>query len=368
MIDTVVLESPEITENTALIIENSSLIRYGLDMEVDKLIYKFTSKVLKGSFDSSIRINVNREKWVSKFDLCSRQNIAVKEKCNPFLRIELSLHKFFLGHNIYGGSNDLEKQVSKLIYFIEKTLDVTLPSSNDFVLRRLDYAKCYNLGDNIKNFFQGFSNVYYPRRKVQKYDSTGLYFPGTYTTLKLYDKGVEFKKHDRKNLIHFMDPSVLNELTEKAYGVLRIELEIKARKLKNIYGDLPKIRDFNINDIIEQYNIELKRIFKVCDDNMKLISNYELVEKRLIREYGQREGNILIGTWHRLSISGYENVMRTIPKSTFYRHVKKIRDAGISWNHTNIGVKDNNVVEFVFNPFDTNLEITDDLIKEKIAV
>lgn len=362
MIDTVVLETPFIDELTALKIEDISVTRFGIDYLENKILYKFTTKELKGTYDSSIRININRTRWISRYDLSSRQNIAVKEDCQPFLRIELSLHKFFLGHNIYGGSNDLNYQVKKFIYFLESEFQVELPSYSLYTVRRLDFAKVYNLGENISDFFEGFSNVYYPRRRVRKYDNTGLYFPGSYTTLKLYNKYVEFKKHDKKRLRHFLSPNEIKELENKARGILRVEVEFKSRKLKDMYNELPKVKDINIKDFENHFNVELMRIFKVGKDKMKLYNNSTDVERVLKSKYGTGS-NVLIATWYRLTIFGYDKVKNDTAKSTFYRHIKKLRDAGVSWNHTDIIKTDNNVVEFIFNPLNTNLEIDDDLIK-----
>lgn len=361
MIDTIKVESPSISEEIAFIIENSSIIRAGIDVENGELLYKFTTKELKGSYDSSIRISVEREKYVTILDNTDKNQITIKKPCDPFLIIECSIHKFFLGHNVYGGSDNLEYQFIELKKFIEDTFDIKLPFIYQWKVRRIDYARVYNLGDDIVRFFEGFSNVYYPRRVSMKYGTTGLYFPGSFTTLKLYDKGVEFKKHDKKKLIHFMNNKDLKKLEDISQGKLRIELEIKARKLKHIYGDLPYITEIKMADIKSQFEIELKRIFKVSENNMKLYNNSQDVEKILFNMYGT-SGNIYLGTWYRLSINGYDSVKKSMSESTFYRHITKLKDANISWNHTDVITQENKVIEFVFNPFNTDLEVTEDLI------
>ena len=43
-------------------------------------------------------------------------------------------------------------------------------------------------------------NSYFSRRKLKKFNDTGLYWSGSTTTLKLYHKGAEFKTHDRNRL------------------------------------------------------------------------------------------------------------------------------------------------------------------------
>lgn len=365
MIDTIVLRSTSISDEVANKIERLCIERTGIDFENDEVLYRFTSKELKGSYDASIRVSVNREKWVSSFDSRLNKDVTSKVSCSPFLEIECSLHKFFLGHNILGGSDGLLLQVAHLIAFIEAQFDVSLPSFLEYTISRIDIARVYDLGDNISNFFRGFSNVYYPRRQVQKYGDTGLYFPGSHTTLKLYDKGVEFNKHDKKRLRHFLDIGNLKALEDLAFGKLRIELEIKSRKLRHLYNDLPTVKTIVISDLYEQFNDELRRVFKMAEKNTKLYNKSNDVERILFQTYGPNGYNLL-GTWYRLTVNGYEQVKSSMPKTTFYRHINKLKDAGITWNHTDI-VKTNQVVDFVFNPFDTDLEVTDDYIIDLIA-
>lgn len=361
LIDTIVLNSPYLDEKTAEIIENLSIQRSGIDFELGELIYKFTTKELKGTHDSSIRINIKRERFINIKDMRTLKKVTIKEDCDPYLQIECSLHKFFLGHNIFGGSDDIKKQVLFLVLFLEEQFNISLPFYEDFIISRIDYAQVYRLGDNIDAFFEGFSQVYYPRRQVQKYGNTGLYFPGTYTTLKLYNKHEEFKKHDSKKLKKILSPTKLKELKDTSKGILRIELEVKSRKLRDIYNELPLVKDIKIEDIKNQFNVEILRILKVSEEKMKIYNNSSDVERVLYEKYGT-QGNIYLGTWYRLSINGYDKVKDSMSKPTFYRHISKLKDAGVSWNHTDVTLTENKVMHFVFNPINSDLEIKDDLI------
>lgn len=362
MIDTIVINSPTLDENTALKIENVSIQRSGIDFEVGEMLYRFTTKELKGSWDNSIRLSVKREKLVSELDMRTLKKIAIKRECKPFVQVECSLHKFFIGHNIFGGSDNIKQQVLLLIAFLEHELAITLPNYLDWLVTRIDYARVYNLGSHIKDFFEGFSKVYYPRRRVHKYDNTGLYFPGTTTTLKLYDKGVEFKKHDKKVLQKILSPYEVTWLELLAQGILRIELEFHLRKLKNINNDkIPTVKELDIEILKDQYKEELKRVFKLGEDNMKIYNNSKEVSKKLHLDYGS-EGNIYFGTWYKLSVFGYDYVKKDMAESTFYRHIKKLKQSSVSWNHTDISINENKVVHFVFNPFTSNCELNEDYI------
>lgn len=362
MIDTILINSPDLDEETAKNIEMVSIQRSGIDFQHGEIIYRFTTKELKGTFDSNIRINIKREKLVSELDIRTLKKVAIKRECNPFLQVECSLHKFFIGHNIFGGSDKIKEQVLLLVSFLENELGVTLPNYEDWIVGRIDYARAYSLGSNISDFFEGFAKVYYPRRKVHKYDNTGLYFPGSYTTLKLYDKGAEFKQHDKKKLRKILSPKDIERLEYMSKGVLRIEIEFHNRKLKHMYNDkLPTVKELEIERLKQQYNVELKRVFRIGEKSMKIYNNSKDVSRKLRLDYGT-EGNLYLGTWYKLSVYGYDYVKKEMPKSTFHRHINKLKSSGISWNHTDVSINENKVVNFVFNPFDTNLELNYDLI------
>lgn len=366
MIDTIRIESPYIDDIIANKIENSSIIRTGIDMNTGELIYKFTSNQLKGTYDSSIMIKIENEKFISDYD-CKGNKIVRKINTEPYLLVECSLNKFFLGHNCYGGSDDIEKQIRKLIQYIENVFCIQLPEVAEWIVKRIDYAKVYFLGDSIYEFFEGFNNVYYPRRKIVKYNNTGIYAPGAYTSLKLYHKGEEFRKHDKKRLMSFVDKEYVQAIEQLAMGILRIELEVKSKKLKHIYnGNLPKVSEIKVEDLINQYNVELKRIFKIGEDNMKVYTNCKEVEKVLFKNY-KSQGSIYYGTWFRLAINGYDKVKNEMPKKTFYRHINKLKDVGVMWNNTDVLLKENKIANFVFNPFQCDKELNADLVKFKIV-
>ena len=147
MIDTICLITPEISEEIEDKIERLSQIRFAIDLQENKELYRFTSQQLLGSYDSRIRISIMRDKWQSYFNASSGKYIAEKVKCKPYLEIETSLHKFGLGHNIYGGSDRILIQVKNLIEYINKTFDFKLPDYKLYEVKRIDYARVYKVPD-----------------------------------------------------------------------------------------------------------------------------------------------------------------------------------------------------------------------------
>lgn len=352
-----VLITPTILDHSAYKISQRLEKRIGFDSENDLLLYQITSKSLQGSYDSRISIKVETQKFISVDQ--NGKNVNYKINCSPYLRIELSLHKFFLGHNCYGGSDDLIYQVSGLYNWLNEYFDTVLPDYNNWIVQRLDYARVYKLPD-IDNFYRGFQTAYYPRREVIKFSEHSLYFPGSYTTLKLYNKEKEYYKHDRKRLRKVFSIDKLKELEHNIEGILRIELEFRSKKLKHIYEKRPKVSELNIEDIKQQFEIELQRIFKIKGDNMMTYNTNTSVREQIYNNYKTSLANTLYGVWCQLSINGYDYVRQNTPDSTFYRYINQLKEIGIVWNNTDLHIQD--TTDYVFNPLNTEFEIKEDLI------
>lgn len=364
MIDTIVLQSPYLNHLIASKIHDLSVIKSSIDVSNGDLQYKIVTSQLPGTYDSSIRVRLMHERLVSEYDANTKKTLTYYIASEPYIIIECSLHKLVLGHNAFGGSDNLIIQVDYLINLLNKAYDIILPDTSNFIVKRIDYAKAFKLDSNSINvFFKGLNSATYPRRRVLKYDDTGIYFPGFYTTLKFYDKGVEFKKHDKKRLQKHLKPNEVLEIEEKANNVLRIEVEIKSKKLKSIYEKFPTVNEININDLIEQWEVEVMRVLKVSDKNRKLYNQMNDVQRVLFSTYS--DAHVLLGTWYRLCTQDYNEVKNSMSKSTFYRHVKKLKDVGVIWNHTDVQVEKTNIIHYDFNPLNTDIElIEDDIIKK----
>lgn len=58
---------------------------------------KGTSGQLEGSWDSRISFNIMRKDWVS-----GPSGRTEQVECDPYILVEVSLHKFFYGQNVFG--------------------------------------------------------------------------------------------------------------------------------------------------------------------------------------------------------------------------------------------------------------------------
>lgn len=346
MIDTIKICSPFISEEIASKIESLSLVKFAMDFETGVELYRFTNKELKGSYDHRISIQIKRE----RFEKDLRTMKSYKTQCNPYLVIEGSIHKFILGHNVLGGSDDIVTQVKYLLKYIEKEFEVVLPNYSLWELHKIDYSEVFYLEEaQIIELLRILKLSVYPRRRQMNY-GTSVMYPGTSTTLKIYWKGPEFKKHDRIRLQKLSNMnSKIKRLQRVANKILRIECSIKKEKLKRDLGIIPLVGEVSLEYIKFVYNQNLRRVVKESEVNMEIVRTYREIEQRLSLHYTKRQTNTLLNFWCRLSAIGEEQIREEISKATFYRNTKLLKMVGIVWLKTDVQLIENQILPVGFS-------------------
>ncbi|CQR45878.1 Phage replication protein CRI [Paraliobacillus sp. PM-2] len=332
-IDTVTLRSPFIDEDMAKRIEEQSIKRQGLDMKSGELLYSLTTARLQGSYDS--RISVKIERTQRGFE----NGMPYEKSCNPYITLECSVHKALVGHNVFGGPEDFISSIKWLIDFTGGLLGVELPYAELWQVRRVDIAEVFEFQDKseIFNWFSGLQiNGLSYKHNVNRFGSHGIQLKKAATRIKFYHKGTEFKKHDMKRLGKFMDRFDLMELEFKADYLLRGEVELKARKLKEDFGQIPKVSEISNEYLERSYDIQVEKFLMESGDNYKIVRNINTVQERLCIVYGARRSIGLFSTWNLLATIGEDFVKKVLQISTFYEHKRLLRRAGCSWHNTNI--------------------------------
>ncbi len=340
MFDTVKIISPLLDDKTVEKYQEFCIKRTGIEIQTGELIYEFTSGQLKGSFDHRIGIKVRDKRVI----------------------IECSVHKAICGQNVFGGPDNLYDAVDWLIRRVQGLVGEELPETGLWQLVRVDVAYTFYLGslDAVLQWFRDNTKAFYPRRKCSQYHG-GLYFAGQASTLKFYSKGLEFAKRDFKRLKGVLDDEFLMKLTEVAYGILRVEVELKNKKLKYMF----KKSEVLMSDVMgkesmfeEVYNEEVLKVSRkdlMVGNVMSVVRDYEKVTARLKSCYSDRLARTLLATWFRLSADGYDVVKTGMGRATFYRHVKQLREAGISWEGSDVVVgSGNRLVPDDFVPVSTD--------------
>lgn len=205
----------------------------------------------------------------------SRKNQPFEKTGIPHVKLEFSIPKILWGHNLYSASMAL---IYEGMYEVKKAFEekygCVLPNMSMWYCYRVDTCANYILSNEqeVRNYISYLSKLDYPRREPMKFGSSGIYFPSQQSTLKVYAKGPEFKKHDKSRFLK-LNKDEAYELSEKAKNILRIEVEHKRR----------------LRYITNQYNNQFENISE--DKGQKIYLNYlrhnieRLEEEKLLPDY-----------------------------------------------------------------------------------
>lgn len=338
MLDTLKLESPPLFEELAAEIEASLTTRTAIDNRTGELIYLFNSGSLEGSWDSRIMVQVLRER-LQKIPGVERHQMR---SCAPFLRIEGSVHKAMLGHNVYGGPESFQASARWFLDHIARDLSVGLPGASEWLVRRADWAECYRMPyEAIADYIWAMNHVRFPRRKSGRYGEESVTFAGRTTAVNVYHKGPEFYAHDHKRLRSQIPRQQLESLQHAANGIMRAEVQIKARKLDDDFGHKPTVADVTEDYLKPVHDREMARLIREGKSEMKTVRKQKDVLQRLHQLHDQRLAGVLFGTWFQLSTLGEKVTREHISRRTFYRHRQQLQDAGVAWVGSDVLVLDN---------------------------
>lgn len=338
MIDTIKIYS-EISKPLYEYIQSCSVIKSAIDCNSNTVLYNITNDSLQGSYDSrlSVRVGIGSKYGFNSID------------GGYYIEIEGSYHKFSLGYNSHNGFYDLQYIVVRLIETVEFCYSINLPDNDKWFLQRVDIAICYDLRtqENVKSYINSLSKCNYPRRKIKFFNDESIYLSGTTTTLKIYNKLLEFRKHDL-NRFKKTDFDLINYIDE-IKGFLRYECEIKKKKLEQIYNK-NKICfcDVFYDDLKKVWCDEFMKFLKFIDSDLKSVRSREDVFYRLNNLYNKNLAYKLYSFYLSIKIDGVEEVRDKISKPTFYRYLNYLKSARIDFSQSyNV----ENLEYYFFNPF-----------------
>lgn len=163
-----------------------------------------------------------------------------------FLTLELSLPKFWYGHNIHL-LYDFVNVLKFLKKLFENQLHCRFPDVMTWQVWRVDI--CYAWRCPSQNIAQQLLNslkrLHFPYKKPIIYP-TSIVFVGSTYSIKFYLKHPEFINNDRKALLKDKASfDWINHLEQKALGVFRYEATLRRKFLKRkdieTVGDLSKV-------------------------------------------------------------------------------------------------------------------------------
>ena len=338
MVDTIKIYSM-IDKNTYLTIKNLSNIKCMYNTSKRMIYYEIINDSLEGSYSSSLSVRVG-------------EGTKYRFTDGYFIEIEGSYHKIVMGQNAYCGFYNIPDICYNLIKFVENGYKIRLPKLKHWFLQRIDIAICYDLknNNNVRNYINNFRLLNYPRRNLKFYENETVYVPGQTNTLKIYNKYLEFLKNDKKKINNFKSFDILN-FCDDIKGFIRFEIEIKKRKLKDIYKKSNIRVDCLIyKDFEDIWKGEFMKLLKFNYSKLKKVRTKDEVKERLFTCYKTTKATVLYAFFLGLMIDGYTKTKNNTSKTTFYRKLKELKEVGVDFSQCeSIVIDESKLINF--DPF-----------------
>ncbi len=302
-------------------ISSQSNIKCMYNLGTGELFYEIINDSLQGTYDSRLSVR-----------LVSGVKYGFLYKDCYALEVEGSYHKIIKGHNAFDGFYSVQQIVLGFIKLIENAYKIKLPNLNHWFLQRVDITKSFDLENQVEvcKYINSLKYLSYPRRNIKFFENECLYCSGQVTTVKIYNKYLEFIKNDKSKVVKFTD---VFDLTHKMQGLIRFECEVKKKKLMSIYNKkYLRVSLINYNDLEKIWSDEFMKILKFDNINLKKVRTKEDVKERLKCMFNDRKSNILYSFFITVINDGYDSVKKSFPSTTFYRNIKDLKSVGIDFS------------------------------------
>lgn len=382
-LDTVRIKSPYMASNIVNHIKAQGESYNRVRNDTGECVWEVTRTNLLGSFDARIMVK-------PMFEDCVKSKSGKPEwhPSQPYLIVECSVAKAFHGQNIYGAENNLQRACERLRILLQQLLGVPLPSTDRWTVQRVDWAENFQLPyQAVQEFFEGIYQIAFPRRKMTKYSNESIFVPGTTTTVKLYHKGPEFEKNDRKRLFVILQHQFRQQqprnapphwatskasrkiaaLQRLANNRLRAEVEIHAEKLDYDFGHKPKVSEVSTEYLQAIFDKEMGRLLREGKEVTDKVKTSLAVRDRLEAFYSATLAGLLYAFWLGLTTHGEDYMKLRSTRPTFYRRRKQLVDVGVSWFGTDQQLieRQGQMLPIDFSPVRANNRRCESLVRER---
>jgi len=318
-------------------IYSSSILKTSYNKRDGEIYYEIVNDKLEGSYSSSLSVRVGsgiKYKFVNMY----------------YIEIEGSFHKIMRGYNSHDGFYNLAEIVKYLISAVEYSYDIKLPCLGHWFLQRIDIAICFDLKNNkdVREYINNLSLCNYPRRNIKHYADESIYCSGTTTTLKIYNKMLEFRKHDMKKL--YKSNFNIDDYLQKIQGFVRFECEIKKKKLEEVYNTkYIRVKKVNYKDLKNVWSEEFMKLLKMLESDLKIVRDKKEIEKRLYSMYSKTRARNLYNFYTSIMVDGMREVKNRTSKTVYYKNIKDLKFANIDLSQKYKLTVENKIIDF--NPF-----------------
>ena len=119
---------------------------------------------------------------------------------------------------------------------------------------------------------------------------------------------------------------------------------------KIINSENIKILDVNYSMLKKVWCDEFMKVLQFINNDLKKVRGREDVKHRLLQVYKSGKALRLYSFYCAIQLNGIKDVQRDLSKTSFYRNVKDLKEAGVDFSQTYKIVENDNI--FWFNPFE----------------
>lgn len=228
------------------------------------------------------------------------------------------------GNNVFGSSCVRECSTT-LVRFASKCLASILPPPQDWECRRIDVTENYALGSirEVKQFLRQLMTADAGRSKAASGGGDSVYWNkgSDLRKGKAYAKGPQLRKLlDQRKL------DISEDLLDLADRLARLELTLGSRWFRRLEEQGTHWWDLTTEDLQKQHEQYFGRFIgsQEVTDMGTLLEELEKVAPTPGRALAAHR------TWAMVKAIGYELAKESMPRATWYLHMKYLRAAGLS--------------------------------------
>lgn len=211
------------------------------------VIHKNSTKGAIEFYEHKGKIGEKKIKHVVKCNLASSSyeiNYRYDARRNEVI-MEFSIPKYIYGTNVYMFPLDTVSIKYELEVFLKEFWNDNFGlelDSKRLSINRIDFCYNYKFANEIKmkafkkSIFENMRNIY-PKSKVRNYGTETVMYVTQNYSFKVYDKAVEFEKHDYNDLLKSksnLSPEEVAKMLEDSRRILRFEITFRKKKLVEV--------------------------------------------------------------------------------------------------------------------------------------
>jgi II/X family phage/plasmid replication protein len=228
--------------------------------------------------------------------------------------------------NVFGSSDVIECS-QRMIDFVARSVGCDLPSCSEWSCTRMDVTENYDLGD-LRTVLEALSLLRHSEggRYQVRTNAESVYWSerSTYRSGKVYAKGPHML-YLRKQGKDFLSDLELQQVQ----GILRLELSLR----RHFFKRLCRKQWFELTacDLAAEHENYFAQLVGAAELSEMTDMRERLIESAKSIGLSEGYGRAAFGSWQWIRASGYADWREGMPRSSFYRHKKILRAAGLSY-------------------------------------